>query len=67
MQDKKLRDEYQRLYLDPKQLATSSQIMQKINPSLFDQRIGDTDKLLDDEALLDQECKNLGNLPLSKF
>lgn len=36
VQDKKLREEFQRIYLDPKQMATSSDVMQKILPEMFE-------------------------------
>ena len=56
IQDKKLRDEAQRIFLDPKQLATSSKLMEKINPEMFRATAGDTTQLLKNDNILDKEC-----------
>ena len=65
IQDKKLREETQRIFLDPKQLATSSKLMEKINPELFQATAGDTEQLLRNDNILDKECQEMSNINLS--
>lgn len=57
IQDKKIREETQRIFMDPKQMATSSKLMEKVNPELFDSSVGDTLALLKNENIFDKECQ----------
>lgn len=66
MQDKKLRDEAQRIYLDPKQMATNGTLMEKINPELFNAKVGDTENFLKNDNIFDKECQQMSNIELSK-
>ena len=52
-------------------MATSGSIMQKVNPILFekvaqDDELDSPEKLLDDERLIEQECKKLNNIQFSQ-
>ena len=47
MQDNMIREETQRIYMDPKSIATSARIMKKVNPQMFGaEAAGDTLNLL---------------------
>lgn len=67
IQDKKLREEQQRLYLDEKQMATSGSIMKSVNPQLFHARAGSTEKLIEDKHFLEHECKRMNNIKFNQY
>jgi serine/threonine protein phosphatase PrpC len=67
IQDKKIREETQRVFMDPKQMATSSKLMEKVNPELFEAKVGDTQALLKNENIMDKECQEMSKIELSKL
>ena len=56
IQDKKIREETQRIFLDQKEMATSAKLMEKVNPELFGAAAGDTLALLKNDNVFDKEC-----------
>ena len=51
--------------MDPKQIATSSSLMEKVNPELFEHIAGDTGHLLKNDNILDKEVKKMTDIDLS--
>lgn len=67
MQDKKIREETQRIFLDQKEMATSAKLMEKVNPELFEATVGDTLALLKNDNVFDKECQEMSNVPLTQL
>ena len=48
-------------------MATSSKLMEKVNPELFEAAAGDTRALLKNENIFDKECQEMSNVRLTQL
>ena len=53
--------------MDPKQMATSSKLMEKVNPELFEAAAGDTAALLRNDNIMDKESQQMSKIELTKL
>lgn len=68
IQDKHIRDESDRVFLDKKHMAISGPIMKKINPEMYDKFGKATiDDLHDKEDFIDRECRKLNDIKLTQL